>query len=331
MCPMMRCRCRLDDIPTTLNHISGCPWIGDGWYWCPFCCRPENLFEGTKYGGTGRPRPEWTGKPLKRRMPILRHLIHLLMPWTTVSLRTPTEINASLVARTQDAEYLNSTPELESIAHVVELPAKDPQWYYPEASAVECLELEAPAHHLPNSHSAEHSLSTGVHSALQNVYQTTDNMKSLQLRVAELLGVTRIPCNEWRHRFVVDPSLLEMCCEASPDLLLEKGILRFKELINRKVLKSFEDVSTITSVFFAIAYTVHHDNRSCGWDFVTWDLHHWQQWVEERLGPQIFLDAVDPWTVSRECPPASSSRASFSSKYPKGSTRDQFRSESDLT
>ena len=311
MCPMMRCRCRLDDIPTTLNHISGCPWIGDGWYWCPFCCRPENLFEGTNYGGTGRPRPE---KPLKRRMAIFRHLIHSLMPWTTVSSHAPTELDTSLIAQTQDTEYLNSTPELESIAHVVELPANDPQWYYPEASAVECLELEASAHHLPNLQSAEPSRSTRIHSALQNVYQTTDNMKSLRLRIVELPEVSRIACKEWKHRLVVDSSLLEIYLQASPDLLLEKGILRFKELINRKVLKSFEDVSAMTSIFYAIAYTVHHDNRSRGWNLITWDLHHWQQLIKEELGPQIFLDAVDPWNVSEECPPASSSRASFSSK-----------------
>ncbi len=325
MCPMMRCRCRLDDIPTTLNHISGCPWIGDGWYWCPFCCRPENFFESTNYGGTGRPRPEWTGKPLKRRMAIFRHLIHLLMPRTTVSLHAPTELDASLLARTQGAEHLDSTPELESIAHVVELPAKDPQWYYPEASAFECLELEASAHHLPNSHSAEHSLSTGLHSALQNVYQTTENMKNLQMQIAELPEVSRIPCNE-KHRLMVDSSVLDIYCKASPDLLIEKGILRTKELINRKVLKSFEDVFAMTSVFYAIAYLIHHDDRSCGWNLIIWDLHHWQQSVKEKLGPRIFLDAVDPWNVSKECPPASSSRASFSSKYPKGSTRDQLRS-----
>lgn len=167
MCPLMGCRCRFNVVPSMLSHFSLCPWISDGWYWCPFCSRPENLFEGSEDAETARPRTEGLRVPLKRKMPILRRLIHLLVPRMTVSVPAPTRVDASLTSPNRNAKYMDSTPELESIAYRVELPANDPQWYYPEAGGVECIEPEASAYFLPSSRSAETSISTAMHTISQ--------------------------------------------------------------------------------------------------------------------------------------------------------------------
>ena len=46
MCPMLWCRESFSDYEMTLRHISSCPWLSNGWYWCPSCGRPEQFLEG---------------------------------------------------------------------------------------------------------------------------------------------------------------------------------------------------------------------------------------------------------------------------------------------
>ena len=43
MCPMLWCRENFDDLASTLQHVSECPWLSNAWYWCPYCRRPENF------------------------------------------------------------------------------------------------------------------------------------------------------------------------------------------------------------------------------------------------------------------------------------------------
>lgn len=42
-CPLLGCRESFGDLASTLQHVSGCPWLSNGWYWCPYCCRPESF------------------------------------------------------------------------------------------------------------------------------------------------------------------------------------------------------------------------------------------------------------------------------------------------
>lgn len=43
MCPLLWCRKTFDDLASTLQHVSECPWLSNAWYWCPYCCRPESF------------------------------------------------------------------------------------------------------------------------------------------------------------------------------------------------------------------------------------------------------------------------------------------------
>lgn len=42
-CPLLWCRESFDNLASTLQHVSECPWLSDAWYWCPYCCRPESF------------------------------------------------------------------------------------------------------------------------------------------------------------------------------------------------------------------------------------------------------------------------------------------------
>ena len=325
MCPMMCCRCRFNDIPATLNHISRCPWISNGWYWCPFCSRPENLFEKSKYGETGQ-RPGWLRVPPKRKLPIFRLVYRFLMPWMTLSMPTPSELHASPPTPNRDAGHLSSTPELEGIAHMVETPANDPRWDYPEADGVELLELEAPGHNFPTSRSAETPIGTATQSAIQIMSLTTDNMESKRIQIAELQEVSPVGCREWILRLSADPSLIDTCSKLSPSLLIEKGMMVLRGLITRKNLKNFDEAFAMTHVLFNISYILHHE-RSCDWNDTLWDLHYWQRVVEGTIDPSLFADALHQRNIVKYSPPGASSTASFSSKCLRGSTiRDRSHS-----
>lgn len=43
MCPLLWCRESFENLASTLHHVSECPWLSNGWYWCPYCCRPESF------------------------------------------------------------------------------------------------------------------------------------------------------------------------------------------------------------------------------------------------------------------------------------------------
>ena len=45
MCPMLWCREPFNSISATVDHVKTCPRLHDGWYWCPFCRRPERFLE----------------------------------------------------------------------------------------------------------------------------------------------------------------------------------------------------------------------------------------------------------------------------------------------
>lgn len=42
-CPLLWCRESFDNLTSTLQHVSECPWLSNAWYWCPYCCRPESF------------------------------------------------------------------------------------------------------------------------------------------------------------------------------------------------------------------------------------------------------------------------------------------------
>ena len=42
-CPLLWCRESFDNLTSTLQHVSACPWLSNAWYWCPYCCRPESF------------------------------------------------------------------------------------------------------------------------------------------------------------------------------------------------------------------------------------------------------------------------------------------------
>ena len=48
MCPMLWCRNTFKDADATVNHVFECPSLSNGWYWCPYCKRPERFLECDK-------------------------------------------------------------------------------------------------------------------------------------------------------------------------------------------------------------------------------------------------------------------------------------------
>lgn len=47
-CPMIWCRSAFKDADATVSHVFGCPRLSNGWYWCPYCKRPERFLECDK-------------------------------------------------------------------------------------------------------------------------------------------------------------------------------------------------------------------------------------------------------------------------------------------
>lgn len=48
MCPMLWCRNTFKDVDATVRHTFECPRLSNGWYWCPYCKRPERFLECDK-------------------------------------------------------------------------------------------------------------------------------------------------------------------------------------------------------------------------------------------------------------------------------------------
>lgn len=42
-CPLLWCRHRFDSLASCLQHVSVCPWLSNGYYWCPRCQRAERF------------------------------------------------------------------------------------------------------------------------------------------------------------------------------------------------------------------------------------------------------------------------------------------------
>ncbi len=59
MCPMLWCRNTFEDVDATIRHVFECPRLSNGWYWCPYCKRPERFLECDKGCGiVAKPRPQ---------------------------------------------------------------------------------------------------------------------------------------------------------------------------------------------------------------------------------------------------------------------------------
>ena len=75
MCPLLWCRSNFANLASTLNHVATCPWLSDGWYWCPRCCRPEQFVDSERScGETRRYIPQRKGSKLKRAVEFFKHL-----------------------------------------------------------------------------------------------------------------------------------------------------------------------------------------------------------------------------------------------------------------
>lgn len=151
-------------------------------------------------------------------------------------------------------------PELESMAHVVEIPANDPRWYDAETGGAELLGTKGAGHHLLSSRSAKTASSTATHSATQIISQTERNVEKVQMKIAELKKIVAFGCHEWIHSLSTDSSLLELWSRATPILLLEKGILCLRGLLTRGILSTVEDDFALSCLCFAVTYILHHED-----------------------------------------------------------------------
>ena len=75
MCPLLWCRGNFANLASTLNHVATCPWLSNGWYWCPHCCRPEQFVDTERSCGEirGYP-PQRKACKLKRAVEFFKHL-----------------------------------------------------------------------------------------------------------------------------------------------------------------------------------------------------------------------------------------------------------------
>ena len=306
MCPLLGCRCRFKDIPSTLNHLYLCPWISDGQYWCHFCSRTETLFGCSEYEETAPPR---------RKIPILGRLVRFLVPRMRVSVLKPSKVDVPLAAPNRDAKLPSSTPELESIARIIELPANDPRWHYPEAGGGERIELEASGPHLRSSRSAHTSIST----SMQTMSQTNGKVEMFMALTAMLWegSPTR---HDWKQRLRANSDLVERYSEASPKAWFEQGIFTLKELIGRRVLNCLEDVLLKSRVLFVFTYILHHHDGSSAWRGFNWDFRHWRRMIVNEFDAGLFSDARGQRELPRDRASVSSSAASFTSKWMEGSS-----------
>lgn len=64
MCPLLWCRTSFNDVAAVAEHLSSCPWLSDGLYWCPFCRRPER-FTPTEATSTAIPHAVDLGQETK--------------------------------------------------------------------------------------------------------------------------------------------------------------------------------------------------------------------------------------------------------------------------
>ena len=75
MCPLLWCRSNFENLASTLQHVATCPYLSDGWYWCPHCCRPENFVDTERSCGEVRScTPQRKGSKLKRAVEFFKHL-----------------------------------------------------------------------------------------------------------------------------------------------------------------------------------------------------------------------------------------------------------------
>lgn len=75
MCPLLWCRSNFEDLASTLHHVATCPYLSDGWYWCPHCSRPEQFVDAERSCGEVRScTPQRKGSKLKRAVEFFKHL-----------------------------------------------------------------------------------------------------------------------------------------------------------------------------------------------------------------------------------------------------------------
>ena len=74
-CPLLWCRESFDDLASTLQHVSKCPWLSNTWYWCPYCCRPESFMasEGP-YKFSRQNKVQRKDSKLRRAVTFFKHL-----------------------------------------------------------------------------------------------------------------------------------------------------------------------------------------------------------------------------------------------------------------
>lgn len=76
-CPLLWCRESFDNLATTLQHVSECPWLSNAWYWCPYCCRPESfIFSEEPFINAREDKLRRKDSKLKRAMTFFKHLGH---------------------------------------------------------------------------------------------------------------------------------------------------------------------------------------------------------------------------------------------------------------
>lgn len=48
MCPLLWCRRSFGSKELAVRHVLDCPYLSNGWYWCPYHKRPERFLECNK-------------------------------------------------------------------------------------------------------------------------------------------------------------------------------------------------------------------------------------------------------------------------------------------
>ena len=74
-CPFLWCGETFLDLNSVVQHASTCAWILNGWYWCPSCCRPEQLLDGKGFWAGVSPRSMQTkASKLRRAVTFFKYL-----------------------------------------------------------------------------------------------------------------------------------------------------------------------------------------------------------------------------------------------------------------
>ncbi|KAL2041815.1 hypothetical protein N7G274_005599 [Stereocaulon virgatum] len=330
MCPMLWCRESFPDFEMTLRHTSSCPWLSNGWYWCPSCGRPEQFLEGKS--SRVKVSRHSTSLTLKRAVTFFRN----------IGLRTHSRIHrpTSCTSSTTDLCEMSDESAGASVlcevdaesSYLKELAGNDCEIYEIEGNE-NCLSTapyEPPHDHMhvdqisgfplpgsgnpPNyddAPSLEHIAdpdsppddpfsfmrsSRNVHNDdLPPVpaYEYHDAMLSVKISSTELqVEDLRKLVHVFHHEWTKKLHLVSEYKAPQLASLFETGVRALQKCYGDKLPDNFDEVFALLHIAFAMTYTMHGNDASYPWTEFFHDMLQWKDAIPDRREAWLLTTAI---------------------------------------